>query len=231
MKNKTIKNLNFFEQRIYSQNGEDGLLKIIFYKIGATDKFCVEFGVEDGRECNTRYLIEKKGWRYLHMDGSNDTQASTKKEVITAENINALFLKYHVPEEFDLLSIDIDYNTYWVWKALDHYRPRVVVIEYNASIPPSESKAAVYDPNGVWDGTDYYGASLLAFVNLGESKGYTCIGCESKGVNAFFIRNDLINDHFMIKEINALYRPPQYGNRVNEKFIGHPPSHKVFVSV
>lgn len=133
IKNKKINNINLFEQKIYSQNGEDGIIKIIFHKIGTINKFCVEFGVGDGRECNTRFLIEKEGWNYLHMDGNNYNNAYTliKKEFITTENINSLFRKYNIPKEFDLLSIDIDYNTYWVWKALKGYNPRVVVIEYN----------------------------------------------------------------------------------------------------
>ena len=61
-KNRKIDNLNLFEQKYYSQNGEDGIITAIFNKIGTTNKFCVEFGVEDGLECNTRYLIEKRGW-------------------------------------------------------------------------------------------------------------------------------------------------------------------------
>ncbi len=143
IRDKEIENINLFEHKVYSQNGEDGIIMMIFRKIGTTNKFCVELGVGDGSECNTRYLIEKKGFKYLHIDAGNYPKKYTdiKKEFITAENINDLFKKYNVPEEFDLLSIDIDYNTYWVWKALEGYKPRVVVIEYNSSIPPTESKA------------------------------------------------------------------------------------------
>ena len=87
------------------------------------------------------------------------------------------------------MSLDIDYNTYWVWKAISGYHPRVIVIEYNSSIPPTESKTVKYIPNVIWDGkTNYFGASLLALDSLGKSKGYTLVGCDSKGINAFFIR-------------------------------------------
>jgi hypothetical protein len=228
-----IDDINAFEQRIYSQNGEDGIIRIIFHKIGHANKFCVEFGVFDGSECNTRYLIEKHGWRYLHMDGGDYKRLYTdvKKEFITAENINLLFRKYNVPEEFDLLSIDIDFNDYWVWKAIEGYRPRAVVIEYNSSIPPTESKAVKYEPYGRSYGTNYFGASLLAFVKLGELKGYTLVGCDKTGTNAFFVRSDLVGDHFTIKDIKEVYRPPAYGQIVNGKFIGHPPSDKPFIDV
>jgi hypothetical protein len=227
----TIRSMNLFEQRFYSQNGEDGILKIIFDRIGSKNRFCVEFGVRDGKECNTRYLIEKKGWSFLQMDcGDHDAQ-QIKKEKITAENINSLFEKYEVPVEFDLLSIDIDSYDYWVWKAINGYSPRVVVMEYNASIPPSRSLTVPYDSNMSWDGSDYFGASLLALARLGTSKGYTLICCESEGINAFFVRNDLLGKNFEIKSVEEIYRPPHYGEKVKGKYKGHPASNKPMMDV
>jgi hypothetical protein len=213
---KIIDNINLFDRKVFSQNGEDGIIEMIFRKIGTTDKFCVEFGVNDGHECNTRYLIEKKGWNYLHMDGGSykKTYTDIKKEFITAENINKLFKKYKVPKEFDLLSIDIDFNDYWVWKALKGYKPRVIIMEYNASIPPNESKTVPYSANRVWDGTMYYGASILALEKLGKIKGYSLIGCDKKGINAFFVRNDLIDGCFAKKTAEESYKPPKWGRNV-----------------
>ncbi|MBU1246662.1 MAG: hypothetical protein ABIJ80_01640 [Patescibacteria group bacterium] len=231
MKNKKIRNINLFEQRFYSQNGEDGIIKIIFDKIGTTNKFCVEFGVGNGTECNTQYLIKKQGWNFLHMDCGDKLSPSTKKETVTAENINSLFKKYKVSKEFDLLSIDINFNDYWVWKAIDGYSPRVVVIEYNSSIPPTESKTVKYDPNAQWDGTNYFGASLFALAKLGKSKGYTLIGCDRMGSNAFFVRNDLIKENFQIKSVEKIYKPPRYGKKVNGRCIGHPQSNKSMTPV
>lgn len=153
-----------------------------------------------------------------------------KIEKVTEENIQQLFHKYNVPKNFDLLSIDIDYNDYWVWKAITDYVPRVVVIEYNSSIPPTESKVVPYDPNASWDGTNYFGASLLALRNLGLSKGYTLVGCESRGVNAFFCKRDLV-EGIKIKDIEYLYRPPKYGQIINGVHIGHPPSSKKMIEI
>ncbi len=205
---KKISNINYFERTLYSQSGEDGILEAIFYRIGTTNKFCVEFGVQTGTQCNTRYLREEKGWTGLLMDDGVENPKFIKKEFITAENINDLFKKYNVPNSFDLLSIDVDGNDYWIWNSLDRcYSPRVVIIEYNPLIPPSESKTIKYDPNFKWDGTAYCGASLLALVKLAQRKGYTLVGCNTFGVNAFFIRNNEIKDNFIIKNITELYRP------------------------
>lgn len=44
------------EKRVFSQNGEDGIIEAIFARIGEGNKFFVEFGVQDGKECNTHNL-------------------------------------------------------------------------------------------------------------------------------------------------------------------------------
>lgn len=181
---------NAHERKVYSQFGEDGILEAIFDRIGTGNKRFVEFGVEDGAECNTRRLKEL-GWSGLWMDGAGDGQ-EVQREFVTAENINALFEKYQVPFEFDLLSIDIDGNDLWVWRSLDaRYRPRVVVIEYNATISPSLNRTVAYDPEFVWDKTDYFGASLRALDELARRKGYGLVCCNKMGVNAFFLREDV----------------------------------------
>ena len=222
-------NVNFFEKKIYSQNGEDGILEFIFEKIGITNKFFVEFGVEDGKECNTRLLAEK-GWCGLCMDAVYQSD-NIKKEFVTAENIEELFRKYNVPTTFDLLSVDIDYNDYWVWKSIVNYFPNVVVIEYNASYPPNESRVVPYDPHRKWDQTNYFGASLLALNNLGKSKGYRLIGCESCGVNAFFCKNELANNIFPEKTVKEVFMPPKYGEIIDGNYVGHPPSDKKLMSI
>ncbi len=220
-----IRGVNRFEYKVYSQNGEDGILLALFGRIGTTNRYFVEFGTGTGFQCNTRYLRERRGWQGLMMDGdSSEFLLSIKKEFITAENINGLFEKYRVPADFDLLSIDVDGNDYWIWKALDaRYRPRVIVIEYNASVPPSESRVIDYDPHYRWGGTDYFGGSLLAMANLGRQKGYTLVGCDQRGVNAFFVRDDELRNRFAVKGLAELYRPPLYG----EGLAGHPKSAKV----
>lgn len=202
------------ERKVYSQNGEDGVLESIFAAIGLTNRFFVEFGCDDATECNTAYLLEQ-GWQGLLMDGggvSRNPRATIQREFITAENINSLFRKYNVPEAFDLLSIDIDGNDYWVWQAIT-YRPRVVVIEYNAHVPPEESKVIVYDAGFRWNGSDYFGASLRALKELGEQKGYRLIHCERTGTNAFFIAADVLPPSFAPRPLEAIYRPPNYLGR------------------
>jgi hypothetical protein len=196
------------ESRVYSQNGEDGVIAALFHAIGETNRYFVEFGCESGYQRNTRWL-ESQGWSGLLMSHDmHDTPFDIKHEHITVENVSDLFAKYRVPAEFDLLSIDIDGNDYWIWKALSpDYRPRVVVIEYNGLLDSATSKAIPYDPDFLWNGSDYFGASLTALAELGASKGYVLVHCEAAGVNAFFVRSDELPKDFDQCSVGTLYRP------------------------
>ena len=107
----------------------------------------------------------------------------------------------------------------------------MVIIEYNSTIPIDKSLAVKYDPLGKWDGTNYFGASLLALKKLGESKGYTLVGCDSMGVNAFFIKKEFVEDKIKNRSIRELYKPPKYGKIIDGICIGHGPSDKIMDDV
>ncbi|MBX2868829.1 MAG: hypothetical protein KTR18_09150 [Acidiferrobacterales bacterium] len=210
--------------KAWSQNDEDGILEEIFRRVGTESKTFIEFGVEDGLECNTLYLT-LSGWKGLWMDGSprhlksiNSTfrhmieagQLAAVQAMINAENINEL-ISTHTNGEIDLLSIDIDRNDYWVWKAISGISPRVVVVEYNATIRPPISVTVKYDASARWNGSNYFGASLSAFEKLGKEKGYSLVGCSYSGSNAFFVRDDLIADRFCAPfTAENHYEPPRY---------------------
>ena len=212
--------LSCYERKIYSQNGEDGVLFRIFELVGAKSKSFVEFGVENGAECNTRYLREAHGWQGLMMDGKFHNPAiNLQREWITAENIQELFAKYNIPIEFDLLSIDIDFNDFYVWNnVLKKYHPRVVVIEYNPSHLPHEDKIVIYNPTYNWDFTNYYGASILALFKLARHHGYSLVYAENIGVNLFFIRDDVLKESgasfLHLNDVSKIYRRrPNGGHR------------------
>lgn len=204
------KKLNLSEFKVFSQAGEDGIISEIFNRIGTTNQFFVEFGVGNGLENNTAYLLIK-GWQGFWIEGSENYckrikqsfvdllasgQLRLKNTFVSAENIESLFSEENVPIEMDLLSIDIDGNDYWVWQAIANYRPRVVVIEYNAIYPPESSWVMEYNPSHQWKYDSYMGSSLKALEKLGNQKGYKLVGCVFSGANAFFVREDLLGDHF-----------------------------------
>jgi hypothetical protein len=169
-------NLRRYEARYYSQHGEDGVLARLFDLLGSTNRVFVEFGVEVGLECNTRWLREH-GWTGIMMDRDHSNAAiALHRETVTAENVNRLFVKHGVPRSFDLLSIDIDGNDYWVWKAIARsYRPRVAVVEFNAAIPTDVSVAMPYEPEFRWHGEAGIGQSLRAVRRLATRRGYCLV--------------------------------------------------------
>ncbi|NLI14431.1 hypothetical protein [Pelotomaculum propionicicum] len=218
-----LNNIEIYEFNVMSQNGEDGIIEEIFNRIGTTNKYFVEFGISDGRECNTGYLARHKGWSGLMIEGNffyyRKACRFYKKHPIkiihswiTKDNINELFTKGEVPKELDLLSIDIDGNDYWIWGELINYKPRVVVIEYNAYHVPPKKWVMAYNEHHKWDGTTHFGASLTSYSLLGKKLGYSLIGTDKKGVNAFFIRNDqLEKSNFIELPPEAAYNNAKYG--------------------
>lgn len=201
------KRLLKYALQVNSQNGEDGIIHEIFCRIGETSRVFVEIGVGDGDENNTAFLLAQ-GWTGFWVDAEDlfltkvqsrpDIMESVQCKVcsITKENAGDVLSGLGVPREFDLLSLDIDQNTYYAWEGLEGFRPRVVVIEYNAAIPPSVNWKVNYSPTRVWDGTQNQGASLKALELLGRARGYSLVGCDVTGTNAFFVRNDCVGQHF-----------------------------------
>lgn len=203
MKNKLI-NLTEFEYKVYSKKGEDGILDTIFSKIGYFNKYYVEIG--GGTYCdNTKLLRVKFGFKGLLMNSSvENLSINLRKEFVTRENINNLFIKYNVPLKFDLLSIDIDTNDWYIWNALDDkYKPRIVCIEYNAKFSPDEDKLIKYNPKAVWGKDDYFGGSIKAYYILGRNKNYSLICANKDGNNLFFIRDDL-KPELIFKNVNDI---------------------------
>jgi len=204
------KKLNKYEYKTFSQNGEDGIIEEIFLRIGDGNKFFVEFGAANGLANNTTFLLVK-GWHGLWIERDRNYEKGIKEKfgslifkrdltckfsAVTAANIEQLFHESNVPKEFDLLAIDIDGNDYWIWKAIQFFRPRVVVIEYNRSFGPRTKWVMKYNPNHIWRRGSYCGASLKSLEILGENKGYCLVGCDFRGVNAFFVRKDLTGGSF-----------------------------------
>lgn len=228
--------LELYGFKVYSQNDEDGIIEEIFNRIGTTNKIFVEFGVQNGLECNSHYLLHK-GWSGLWIEGNGKDcheinsrffpvikteQLKIRQAFITKDNINTLIAEGGIVDEIDLLSIDIDGNDWHVWQAIYVVKPRVVVIEYNAKFPPNHAWVMAYNEKHLWDGSDCQGASLKALELLGRAIGYQLVGTNLNGANAFFVKKELAKDLF-IEPATAeeLYNPARW--KTGHRYInGHP---------
>jgi len=196
------------ELRCFSQNGEDGVLAEIIARIGAERRFFVEFGIQDGREGNCVVLADVEGWSGLFIEANPVDYArleakyhrapavQTVSAYVSPENIEALLHDASVPEDLDVLSIDVDGQDYWIWEALGSFHPRIVVVEYNSALPAERRWVSPRGNPEPWDGSDYIGSSLAAFEHLAERKGYALVHTDLTGLNAFFVRDDLVEGRF-----------------------------------
>ena len=197
------RDLTASELRVFSQNGEDGVIAEIFRRIGVGGGGFVEFGIQDGTEGNTIFLAQVMGWSGVYLEADDDGFAALERRfaanprvrtlhaAVEPDTVEALFDQAGVPQEPDLISIDVDGNDFWIWRAVTAYRPRLVIVEYNGGFDPRERRVMPYTPGFRWDGTSAYGASLGALEDLAAEKGYRLVHTELAGVNAFFVREDL----------------------------------------
>lgn len=182
---------------LYSQNDEDGaLLQTLRCMGGHGKKEYFEFGSETGVEVNTRILRDLYDWHGHLLDGSNeDSSISLHQEFFTPSNIVSLLEKYNASKTLDVLSVDTDYDDFFITREilLAGYKPRVLINEYNSNFGSEWSVSTMAKPVGkekdtYWQRDYYFGASAPALIMLAQAFGYTPVF--SNKVNLFFVRLD-----------------------------------------
>ena len=207
-KQRRLRDLADAEFRVYSQWGEDGIIEWLVSQVEVPNRRFIEFGVEDFREANCRFLLRHRGWKGFVMDGSESNMASLRKDPIhwmydltaqaafvTAENICGLIADAGFAGRVGLLSIDLDGNDYWVWKAIDNVDAAIVVCEYNAVFGDRHALSIPYNPGfergAAHSSGLYWGSSIEALRQLSAERGYVFVGTNSAGMNAFFVKQEL----------------------------------------
>jgi hypothetical protein len=200
--------LSAAEFRVCSQWGEDGILQFLLKHVPVEHQVFVEFGVQDYSEAITRFLVLNDNWKGLILDGSEEWMSAVmqsdlawrhdltaRSAWITAENINDLIASAGIRGDIGLLSVDVDGVDYWIWKAIDCVKPRIVVCEYNSLFGPVAPVTVPYDPafqrENAHASCVFYGMSIAAAAALGKEKGYRLVGSNTAGNNAFFVREDV----------------------------------------
>jgi hypothetical protein len=232
-------NIRDAEFGVFSQWGDDGIIQYLVDRIDIKNKTFIEFGVENYKESNTRFLLMNNNWSGLVMDGSEENMKYVALDpvcwahelqawpvFITRENINSMlqrFLDLGFDKEIGILSVDIDGNDFWIWKEINVVNPAIVISEYNSLWGPEKPWTIPYQPDfyrlDPGNSMIHYGASLLSLCDLAEEKGYFFIGCNSAGNNAYFVRKDKIGpfkplsakEGFVLAKFREL--PPENGVR------------------
>lgn len=184
-----------YRKNVYSQNGEDGIFQELLNRLETLSRWVCEFGAWDGKVCSNTFNLVRKGYNAVYIEGREDYYQLLKNTCNDYPNIiplhrmvdyegegilDNILAETPIPTDFDILSIDIDSYDYQVWKSVEAYTPKFVIIEINSSISPL-NKTHIHGPGK--EGTGYY-----SMVELGLSKGYSLI-CHTG--NLIFVRNDL----------------------------------------
>lgn len=226
------------EFKVFSQFGDDGIIQWLISNLNISEKIFVEFGVENYIESNTRFLLKNNNWSGLVMDGDSANidfikqdgiywrhNLKAKQAFITAENINDLLSEEfggtkEKPKKIGLLSIDIDGNDYWVWKAIDCVDPDIIVCEYNGRWGKERAVTIPYNPGFIRGEAHYsmiyWGASLAALVHLANIRGYCLVAGNKAGNNAYFVKKDLLNAQVKEIPVDDAYYQYQFRESRNE---------------
>ncbi len=221
--------LRKFTKKVTSQRGEDGIIEKVFETAGTANQYCVEFGAWDGKlYSNTWNLLNNAGWAGLQIEASPDKFQELQaeyagKESVTTINslvetngenrLDAILSQSGAPQDLDLLCIDVDGLDWHIWNSLTDFSPRLVVIEFNPSVPNDVIFVQDDDP------AVNQGCSLLALIELGKSKGYELIATTEW--NGFFVRKDL----FAVFEIadnhiDSMHDPAHFESRLFQCYDG-----------
>lgn len=219
--------------RIFSQFEEDGLLLYLDAVLELENHTFVDIGSADGINSNCANLALNMGWHGLFIDGNPASIARGRKfyeahpdsmlfppvfveAFITRENINQLILDAGFSGQIGIMSIDIDGNDYWVWKAVNAVDPAVVVIETHIEFG-MRNIVVPYDPDYVHPGKhpDYFSASPVAMVKLARRKGYRLVGANRYGFNLIFVKTDLHEDRVPEVSLESVLQHPRYFSRLD----------------
>lgn len=193
---------------VFTYHGEDGIIAYLVLQLKNIPKLFIDIGAGDCLTGNCSNLIAHYGWSGVFID-MNEKKLSLGKEVynkmsgpglklkfvhteVTPETINDLLAAAGISGDIGLLSIDVDGNDYWIWKAIDIISPAIVVIEskveygrHDVIVPYGKNNHRSADHR-------YNGASAVAFEKLAKKKGYKLAGANKQGYNLFFVKESAI---------------------------------------
>ena len=211
---KNISNLNEVDFKVFSQNGEDGIIDYLLFSLQIEKPKFIEIGVGDYYESNTRFLFERSSGDGLIIDIIDNFQKRVKKNIrlwrgnlkilnrkIDSENILATLKEFNFFDNIDLFSIDVDGIDYWILEKMPKKFCKLIVAEYNPYFGCNLEISVPNDKN--FDRSKYhhsnlcYGASLKSIINLLYKKGFVFLGTNLFKNNAFFVNSDFKDNLFL----------------------------------
>jgi hypothetical protein len=214
-----------FGQSIFSQNDEDGIIEEIFNRINFDSKIFIEIGAGNGLENNTLNLL-CNGWRGYWIETNPNFIKQINRNLInkieyhklklidcylSKKNISILNQINLIEKKIDFLSVDIDSHDLEIIKFLN-FKPRVICIEYNSHFGPNLKFETISDEKlKSLITNDNWGNSLKSINEYMIDIGYQIVACNITGINAFFVKNELLNNKFnKFENLKYYYMRPRY---------------------
>ena len=212
--------LRQFQQDVTSQHGENGIIAAIFERIGETNRRCVEFGAYSlGEDSNVYPLWRSSGWEAVLIEGDGRRAEKIRKdygamlassdppsgkviilnqfvEPVGPHSLDALLAELGWDGQIDLCVIDVDGMDYHIFAGMERTKPRVVVCEFNPTIPVHMSIVGS-------DRGNYLGCSAKALFDLARRKGYSLLACTR--ANCIFVRDELATGFHLCNDLDALF--------------------------
>jgi len=206
---KSMRNLWDAEVSVFSQWGEDGIIDFLLQSIDLSKPRLFEIGAGDFSQCNSRFTLQFRNCSAYLVDSNSDLKENLSKYLpawkstsnseslfVTPKNVQDLF---HRAKAFmggvDVLSLDVDSVDYWIARQIPLEEVKIAIFEYNPifgaeksiTVPETEVRSRFeIHPTGL-----IFGASIRAWINLMNSKGFTFVGSNRVGNNAFFVNSSL----------------------------------------
>ena len=157
-------------------HGEAKKLLEICTELNISNGYYVDIGASDGWTSSSTFPfarsnnfsglsveLDDKKFKKLQYIYKNFQNAHLSKKKVTPLNILDLLNEFDVPQNFDILNLDIDsYDLFVIKKLLESYRPKIISMEINEKIPPPIYFTVTYDENHFWKGDHFFGCSLQA---------------------------------------------------------------------
>lgn len=212
-----------YSRNATSEHGEDGVIHKIFEIIGEGNRWCIELGALNGKHgSNVWHLVKEEGWSGVLIEADQTYFEKLQQEYAGVGRVHCInaFVSFEgnttldavlaqtpLPKEFDLFSLDIDGNEYHLWDSMINYRPCVMVVEFNPTIP---NDVQFIQPRNM---NVFQGSSLKALIELGKRKGYELVAANE--VNAFFVVKELFSKFGIAdNSIDALHTDHQYETKL-----------------
>lgn len=180
-----------YAQNVFSQYGDDGILQKLIEVVSPGPCYFVDVGAFDGVTFSrSRNLVVNHAWKGLLIENDiayfEQLKANTLHYPVIKicnsdySSLEKIFQQNEVPNDLDLLILNIYGNEYYLWESLKTYSPKIVAVQFNPTIP-NDVKFIQKNNNAI-----HHGCSLKALTDLAQYKNYQLVGTTLE--TAFFVR-------------------------------------------